>query len=202
MPEDKPGLIEKIHAALGLKASPEQQAETDRIKREGAAANAELKEVFDASAERIRRGLEANAAASHQAAQAALDRSSEQLAHQPKQLDSVNDMKALLAAAGNRESIVDVRNRTTIHKWDDGYGKVIYLRPSVRIDQVQAVSARITEQRGAFDALGVDEQTSIRTDFESSKGIAESTQPYKDHLQSEALGKRFQELKQSPPAPK
>lgn len=202
MPEEKPDLIGRIHKALGLKISPEQQAEIDRIKREGEAANAKLKEVLDKDLERVRRGLEETAAREHQEAEEGLRKSQEALAHMPKHLDTVNDMNALMAAARERKNIVDVRNQTTIYQWDDGRGNIVYLNPDVSIRQVQAVSARITEQKGAFDALGGEDQTRLKTEFDSSKGIATGTQLYKDFLQSDALGRRFQELKQSPPAPK
>lgn len=70
----------------------------------------------------------------------------------------------------------------------------IKLNFNVLMDQVHAVSAKMTEQKRVFYALGIGEQTRIRTDFESPAGAAEGTWPYKDFLQSEALGRRFQEL--------
>lgn len=193
--KEPPDLIGRIHGFLGMKPSEEEQAEIDRIKREGQAANAKLKETLDADLERVRRGLEATAAAEHQSAQTELDRVREQAAHMPKKLDSVNDRDALMQATMNREDIVSVRNRTTIYQWDDGYGNIIYLNPDVSMRQVQAVSTRITEQKGAFDILGSDDQTQIRTVFNLATPT-ESTTPYQDFLKSEVLGKRFQELKQ------
>lgn len=158
-------------------------------------SNRKLNQTLDADLERIRRGLESNAAREHQEAEEGLRRSQERLAHMPKKLDSVNDREALMAATMKRENIVDVRNRTTIYQWDDGYGNIIYLNPDIPMNQVQAVSARITSQKSLFDTLGTDDQTQIRTGFSLATPAANTT-PYPDYLKSEALGQRFQELKQ------
>lgn len=203
MTEEKPDLIGRIHKALGLKISPEEQARIDRIKREGAAANAKLKQAFDADLERRRRGLEATAAQQQTAQTAVAKASEQQVAHMPRQLGSVNDENAIMKALKSGEAIASVRNRTTIYQWNDGDGNILYLNPDVPMNQIKVVSARITEQKGAFDALGADRQTRIRTDFSLSKRVvAKSTQPYMDYLKSEALGRRFQKLQQSSPTPK
>lgn len=204
--EDKggqtPGIIERIHDALGLKVLPEQQAEIDRIKREGAEQTAALKKTLDADLERMKRGLEATAAREHREAQAELDRARERVTHPPKHLDTANDPDALKRASMNGEDIVAVRNRTTIYQWDDGRGNIIYLNPDVFMNQIQAVSARITKQQESFRTLGTDEQAKARTEFGSAQDTAATVSPYKDFLKSEALGERFRELKQSRPGPK
>lgn len=116
----------------------------------------------------------------------------------PKMLSSVNDKAALMAAVARREDMVAVRNRTTIREWDDGHGNIVYLRPDVQMDQVQAVSARITAQRSLFDALEVDGQAQVRAAFSlTAPAISTAAMPYQDFLKSEALGTRFQELKQA-----
>lgn len=196
MPEDqKPDLVSRIHKALGLKVSPEEYARIDQIKKEGEEQNAALKRSLDFNLASFRRRAEADAAAGHQAAQAALDSANERVKRMPKQLDSVNDMDALMSAHKAGRNIVDVRNETTIYQWDDGYGNILYLSPAIGMDQVHAVSSRITGQREVFGGLGVDEQSKIRAEFGLSKDSA-APKPYKDFLECEARGKRFQELKQ------
>ena len=203
MPEDKPSLIERIHGILGLKASPEQQAEIDRIEREGKAANARLKAALNDRLENTRARVNADAEDIRRRQDALEQQLREDRLHRPKDLAMVSDIS----------SGPDGRpNMQLLHKWDDGYGNTVYTantradiaaRKIVTPDQIQPLSRRIQAQQASFAELGADEQTLIRTEFDSSKaGVAEGIRPYDDFLQSEALGKRFQEIQQSRPTPK
>lgn len=146
--------------------------------------------MLDRSIEDFKRGIAEMGAQAQQRMQEEIRRGREQRAHLPRQLDDEIDLEE------------SDPNKAIIMQWDDGYGNIVYLNPVVSMNQVQAVSARITEQKGAFDALGIPDQTRFKTEFDSSKGIAEGIQPYKDYLKSDALGRRFQELKQTRPTPK
>ncbi|MBI3103383.1 hypothetical protein HYZ05_00415 [Candidatus Daviesbacteria bacterium] len=195
--KEPPDLIGRIHGFLGMKPSEKEQAEIDRIKREGEAANAKLKEALTAQGERFRLGLEATVAAEHQAVKAELDRIHEQVVHSPKPLGHVTDSEAIKQAvlAGKRLTSEEMAE-SMIAQWDDGYGNIIYLNIGVDMGQIHSISNRITTQKGIFDALGTNDQTRLKTEFDSSKGLAEGVQSYKDYLKSDALGRRFQELQQ------
>ena len=202
MPEDKPSLIERIHGILGLKASPEQQAEIDRIEREGKAANARLKAALNARLENTRARVNADAEDIRRRQDALEQQLREDRLHRPKDLAMVSDIS----------SGPDGRpNMQLLHKWDDGYGNTVYTantradiaaRKIVTADQIQPLSRKIRAQKASFVELEADEQSRLQAEFDSSTGTAEITQPYTDFLHSEALGRRFQELKQSHPTPK
>lgn len=90
----------------------------------------------------------------------------------------------------------------SIRKLDVG-GNIIFTdRTSVNPDEIHSLSAQIIEQRNTFEILEGQEQTTLQTEFESSRGVAPAVQPYKDYLQSQALGKRFTELEQGLPGRK
>ncbi len=128
------------------------------------------------------------------ASQAELDRVREDRVHQPKPMGNAIDLKLVEELTLSKGLSTQVAYaQAGINQWDDGFGKIIYLSPSVRMDQVQAVSARITEQQKSFGTLETDEQSRVRTATNS---------PYQDFLHSEALGKRFQALKQPHTSPK
>lgn len=125
-----------------------------------------------------------------------------QLDHMPRTLDTVNDMSFTASRAPN------MKGAKRIHKWDDGDGNIVYTvnmlaNPSSfpSLSEVKALSTRINKQRTAFDQLDPAEQSRLSSVFDSSKGTAPDTQPYLDHLQSAALGRRFEHLKQNPPKP-
>lgn len=124
--------------------------------------------------------------------------------HRPQDVDMVNDIS--FASDGR----VTPQETRLIHQWNDGFGNTVYTANTrsdisrgniVTPDQIHALSDRIKTQQTAFGALDADQQSTITREFDSSKGTATSAQPYKDHLQNEALGKRFAELKANPPRP-
>lgn len=143
--------------------------------------------------ERLRRGLEANAAGKRREALERLAPARERLAHMPKQLGMVNDLSPTPKG--------DPRVRVIL-KWNDGYENVVYVvAGTTRLSEIKPLSDRIRVQGGALNQLSPEEQSRIRGEFSSSNGAAASIQPYNDFLQNEALGKRFEELKQNPPRP-
>ena len=60
--------------------------------------------------------------------------------------------------------------------------------------ELQALRDRIVEQRSTFHGLRADEQRRIMDQYTSHSTIA-SAMPYRDHLRSEVIGKRFRQLK-------
>lgn len=204
MPEDKPGIIDNIHKALGLKISPEQQAEIDRIEAEGKAQNAALKNALDARYEQISQTVQGNLVDVRARAEAFQKQSDFDRQHRPRDMDTVNDMSF------EPDGRIKIQEMRFIHQWDDGFGNTIYTanttsdvrsRNITTPDQIHALSDRIRAQQTAFGGLDPEQQSTITAEFSSSKGIAASAQPYKDHLQNGALGKRFAELKANPPRP-
>lgn len=61
--------------------------------------------------------------------------------------------------------------------------------------ELQTLRDRIVEQQSAFHTLRPDEQRRITDQYTSSNSPIASAQPYRDHLQSEVVGKRFRQLK-------
>ncbi len=153
----------------------------------------EVKKAGVIGAEEIRRAVEAAGRQQHEELKAEANRIHEEYVRQPKNLDSILDKEAFREATNKRDKIG--MYNAEIMVWDDGYGNIIYLNPDVSMRQVQVVSARITEQKRVFDTLGAGDQTQIRAAF-SLATPAESTTPYQDFFKSEALGIRYQELKQ------
>lgn len=182
MAEDK---ADKPRSAAELKAAQGLEKMIELSKQMPAAVNAMVEQVKKGEAARLAENL------------AERDRAFDRLARQPKLLDSVTDL-AVLKQATHANS-ADVARRTCINKWVGGYGNVVYAYADTDPSQIQDLSTRITEQQNLFSALEADEQTKAKAKFASAKG---TTGPYKDFLQSEVLGKRFKELKQSPPTPK
>lgn len=206
MPEDKdkPGIIDRIHKALGLKISPEQQAEIDRIKREGEDQNAALKRALDAQLEQTRQRVDAYAADVQARTEAFQKQLEYDRQHRPQDIGMVNDISF------GPDGRINMQEMRLIHQWDDGFGNIIYTANSrsdiqrgniVTPDQIHALSDRIKTQQSAFTALDPVQQSTLNGEFDSSKGTATSIQPYKDYLQNETLGKRFAELKANPPRP-
>lgn len=204
MPEDKPSIIGRIHKALGLKVSPEQQAEIDRIRTEGEAQNAALKKALDAQLEQTQQRVESYAA-DVQARTEALQKQLEyDKLHRPQDSGMVNDISF------TPDGGINLQDMRLIHQWNDGFGNTVYTANTrddiskgniVTPDQIHALSERIRTQQTAFGILAPEQQTTITAEFNSSKGTAASAQTYTDHLQNEALGKRFAELKANPPRP-
>lgn len=89
-----------------------------------------------------------------------------------------------------------------ICKWDDGDGNIVYTDGRGRSAEIPVLSAKIRTQQTTFGQLEISEQSKIQSAFDSSKGTAINVQPYKDFLTSQALEKKFQELKQSKAGPK
>lgn len=200
----KPDIIDRIHKALGLKVSPEQQAEIDRIRTEGEAQNAALKKALDAQLEQTRQRVESYAADVQARTEAFQKQLEYDRLHGPKDIGMVNDISF---SPDGRINLQDIR---LIHQWDDGFGNTVYTANTrndisrgniVTPDQIHALSDRIRTQQTAFGTLDHGQQSAITAEFNSSKGTVASVQPYKDHLQNEALGKRFAELKANPPRP-
>lgn len=204
MPEDNPGIIDRVHKALGLKVSPEQQAEIDRIRTEGEAQNAALKKALDAQLDQTRQRVESYTADVQARTEAFQKQLEYDRLHRPQDVGMVNDISF------TPDGRINLQEMRLIHQWDDGFGNMVYTANSrsdisrgniVTPDQIHTLSDRIKTQQTAFGALNPGEQSTITTEFNSSKGAAASAQPYKDHLQNEALGKRFAELKANPPRP-
>ncbi len=192
-------LVGRAHRFFGMKPSEEEIAKTERIRIEGEAANAELKKAFDADLERRRRGLQSESARRLQAAEEVLRDAEDRLAHMPEVIGRETDDNIMLEVVRSGKRLTkEIIEGAHINQWNDGYGNIIYLNGGADPEQIHTISARITEQRGAFDTLGTEDQVGIRAQFSSSQGLAESTQPYRDFLHSEALGQRFEELKSNP----
>lgn len=97
-----------------------------------------------------------------------------------------------------KNDLQDPRNIGIILQWDDGKGNTIFTRTGLAekplgLEQIRTLSGKITDQKTAFDRLA---------DQDKEKARAEDAQPYRDYLQSETLGRRFQALKQQSPAPR
>lgn len=204
MQEDKPGIIDRIHKALGLKISPEQQVEIDRIKREGEAQDAALKRALDAQLEQTRQKVDAYAADVQARTEAFQKQLEYDRLHRPRDIGMVNDISF---SPDGRINLQDMR---LIHQWDDGFGNTIYTANTrsdiqagniVTPDQIHALSDRIKTQQTTFNALDPEQQSNINTEFNSSEGATTGAQTYKDYLQNEALARRFAELKTNPPRP-
>lgn len=134
-----------------------------------------------------------------------MDQVREQQAHRPRETET-----AATDIQFTPEGRPVVENIRFIHKWDDGYGNVVYTANTrseitgghiVGPVHIQPLSTRIQAQKASFRALEVDEQSRISGEFDSLGGNAASAKPYGDYLQNEALGKRFAELKSNPPRP-
>lgn len=125
----------------------------------------------------------------------------DQLAHRPKDLGVVNNI-----TFDNSGRIVGPIRM--IHQWDDGYRHLVYTETRetgrslqmVTPSQIQPLSERIQAQQAVFEGLNPTEQERIQAGFKSGDKTIDTT-PYTDYLQNEALGRRFEELKQNPPRP-
>lgn len=124
--------------------------------------------------------------------------------HYPQSLGMVNDIPF------TPEGRPITQNIRIINKWDDGYGNIVYTATTrtsitrgntVYPDQFKPLSDRIAAQQTSFERLGPQEQSRLHGEFDTSNGTAESVQSYKDYLNNQALGKRFEELKANPPKP-
>lgn len=193
---NKPGFLDRL---LGYdpEVTRKKTEQAKQVIEEINKLSVELQKRADANLEHVKVAGEAQLATS----QAELDGAREDLAHQPKLMGNVIDLKLVRELALSKGlSTQEAYAQAGINQFDDGYGNIIYLSPSVRMDQVHTVSARITEQQKSFGVLGADEQIRARTEFGSAMNTTPS--PYLDFLQSEALEKRFQELKQPRSGPK
>lgn len=114
--------------------------------------------------------------------------------HMPMLLDRVTDIPR---DPGGRPNI---QKALSLQQWNDGHGNIIYtairLGTPIAPDVVRSLATRISTQRATFTNLDVAEQSQIRTEFTSSKGKSASVQPYQDLLRSEAVGRRFEAIKQ------
>lgn len=150
--------------------------------------------------DRIAREAEIKAAAEirHKEAEARLADIREQQAHQPRRVDSVND---ITYTSGGMPTSARLLN-----KMDDGYGNTVYTAygkgdPIVRLDEIKPLSDRILAQQASFGTLGDQDRSRIQSEFDTSNGRAEGARPYRDYLNNQALGKRFEELKAKSPGP-
>ena len=111
------------------------------------------------------------------------------LARAPKKLRGITNLEAVK----KRRPEVEWR----INEWNDGEGNIVYLHDGVGMNPLKPdpVFTRIRTQRDTFSGLEADQQSRIRGEFESNPN-AVNTQPFQDLLQSEALERKFQELKQ------
>jgi len=139
--------------------------------------------------ERTRQRMLASLATEKQRLRQQNARLDEQIRHYPKPLDSEMDYEAAM-----QSSRLDP-DQLIIAKWDDGNGNILFASGDVGPNQIPNLSARIATQGQAFQALIPSEQVQVRTAFQRPTS-GQNTAPYQDFLKSEALGKRFQELKQ------
>ena len=112
--------------------------------------------------------------------------------HSPKPLGQVYDIS--FGPAGKPTG------RRIIKRYDDGYGNIIHTAISdtlVSYDQIPALSAKIQGQQASFGKLEVQRQSELREEFNRSNGGAQSVKLYRDYLESESLGRRFDQLKQN-----
>lgn len=136
---------------------------------------------------------EAIANQSRQRLEATTQQVRNEIKHQPKWLDHAMDMEVVMASRSSGKRL-DPRE-VMVNKWDDGNGNILFASGGVGPDQIPDLSARIQAQHDSFNTLNPEKQTQIRSAFQLLTPD-ESTKPYQDFLKSEALGKRFQELKQ------
>lgn len=122
-------------------------------------------------------------------------------------LRQLNDFVAMASSA---EHVNDIdwnnpQNSSDIAKIKDSLGNVFFVRTDSRHpftpELLFSSRARIVPQRNAFNSLPEDDRTRLQEEFGSSKGQAETTKPFADHLRSEALGKRFGEIQQARQGP-
>lgn len=152
---------------------------------------AQIPGAFDAERRRI-----------EEAARVRNDRQKEELKdrfeHSPRPIETQIDIE--FRQDGR---IVPESMRRLIRKWDDGYGNMIFTGADIPIDidKIRELSIRINAQKDSFVTLPDEEKTKIQVDFDSSPGKSTTSKPYSDFLRSEALGRRFQELKDNPPNP-
>lgn len=92
---------------------------------------------------------------------------------------------------------------SVIFEWDDGYGNRVFTETFVRpktsstgFDQIKPLSDKIQIGQTAFQRLEPDMQARLQAEFNSSNGTSSSVVFYREYLQNNSLGKRFQELKQ------
>lgn len=164
-----------------------------------------LREQMNVALEEERRQQEAALEEHKKQTQARMDQLREQQAHRPRETET-----AATDIQFTPEGRPVVENIRFIHKWDDGYGNVVYTANTrseitggriVGPAHIQPLSTKIQAQQGSFRTLEVDEQSRIRGEFDSLGDNASSAKPYGDYLKNEVLGKKFEELKANPPRP-
>ena len=103
------------------------------------------------------------------------------------------------------EGRIGINSLIVISRWQNNHGDTVYTRSLNNEDhitdlaQIQALSDRVKAQRADFEQLGQAEQTRLLQVFYSSQGTSPEAQSFRDHLQNEALGETFDNLRADPP---